>query len=200
MCTARISIASTGGGKQLSVVYKGSAPGSVADDITAMAWLSPERLVYTGSPIYGTPGLFLVECDGAGLRAVPLVAARTRNSAYPNGADFFELKSVNGRRLTYFSTPLAIFPSAFAGMDVVEGPSDRRGARVLAAATRFMLTPAPRRLSTELATCARTRADDVAAPRRLGPPDRGGGPAAEDRDERAYRSDFRAAARIFGRL
>ena len=44
----------------------------------------------------------MVDCDSPTLKPVTLVAAKTFNSAYPKGADFFELKSVTGQRIIYY--------------------------------------------------------------------------------------------------
>lgn len=101
-CTARISVSELGGFRQLFLLRPGSVATHVADDVTGIAWLSGSRLVYTASPVYGSPGLFMVDCAEQYLEPIALVAAKTFNSAYPKGADFFELKAVNGRRIVYY--------------------------------------------------------------------------------------------------
>lgn len=44
----------------------------------------------------------MVDCVSPTLKPVTLVASKTFNPAYPKGADFFELKSVTGQRITYY--------------------------------------------------------------------------------------------------
>ena len=101
-CTARVSIASMGGFRQLFLLRASPAAIHVADDVTGIAWLSGTELVYAVGPVYGSPGVFLVDCVSPTPKPVTLVAAKTFNSAYPKGADFFELKSVAGRRIIYY--------------------------------------------------------------------------------------------------
>lgn len=101
-CTARVSLASMGGFRQLFLLRTSPAAIHIADDVTGIAWLSNTELVYAVSPVYGSPGVFLLDCGNPTTSSVRLVAAVTFNAAYPMGADFFELKSVSGRRVTYY--------------------------------------------------------------------------------------------------
>ncbi len=62
-------------------------------DLQSYAW-SPDGhwLVYAASPVYDAPGVFAVDARrGTTLR---LVAARTRNAAYPQGADWMAICGV----------------------------------------------------------------------------------------------------------
>ena len=101
-CTARVSVSSMGGFRQLFLLRANAVAIHVANDVTGIAWLSSTELVYTVSPVYGAPGVFLVDCVSPVPTPITLVAATTYNPAYPKGADFFELKSVTGRRITYY--------------------------------------------------------------------------------------------------
>lgn len=91
-----------GGFRQLLLERGGVPHVHIADDVTGIAWLSNSVLVYTVSPVYGVPGVYVVDCGGPTAKPVRLVAPMTYNPAYPKGADFFELKSVVGRRITYY--------------------------------------------------------------------------------------------------
>jgi len=71
-------------------------------DITGIAWISPDVLLFTVSPIYGKPGVFLFNCVSKQIRRI--VGPRTTNTGYPSGADFFELQgfSKNNDQEFYF--------------------------------------------------------------------------------------------------
>jgi hypothetical protein len=101
-CTAQISISPTGGFRQLFLERTGVAQVHLADDVTGVAWISNLELVYTVSPVYGVPGVYVVDCDSPKAKPVTLVASMIHNAAYPNGADYFELKSVVGSQITYY--------------------------------------------------------------------------------------------------
>lgn len=102
-CAARITVSPMGEFLQLFLLRASHLSIThIADDVTGISWLSASELVYTAGPVYGLPGLFLVNCVGRQPDPVTLVAAKTYNSAYPKGADFFELKTVVGRRITFY--------------------------------------------------------------------------------------------------
>ena len=62
-------------------------------DLQSYAWSPDGRwLVYAASPIYDTPGVFAVDLRRG--TTVRLVAARTRNAAYPHGADWMAICGV----------------------------------------------------------------------------------------------------------
>ncbi|MBW2058022.1 MAG: hypothetical protein JRJ26_11050 [Deltaproteobacteria bacterium] len=60
-------------------------------DITGIAWISKHYLIYSVSPIYGQPGIFLLDCRS--LETKTIVGPRNISKAYPNGSDYFELQS-----------------------------------------------------------------------------------------------------------
>lgn len=101
-CAVRLAISAQGGFRKLLLMRAASFSVHIADDVTGIAWLSGSELVYSVSPLYGSPGVFLFNCADPTAKPMTLVAARTFNAAYPKGADFFELKSVIGRRIIYY--------------------------------------------------------------------------------------------------
>jgi hypothetical protein len=71
--------------------------GLVLRDVNGWAWVAPDRLVVTVSPIYGVPGVYLYRCGGDSF--VTLVRARHRTATSPDGTDYFEMASVTtGKR------------------------------------------------------------------------------------------------------
>jgi hypothetical protein len=84
----------------LSVGRSGRA-GFRADDVTGMAWVGGHTFVYTTSPIYGVPGVYVCRCGSN--KAKRIVAPRTISKAYPDGEDFFELEGVShGKPVTVY--------------------------------------------------------------------------------------------------
>jgi hypothetical protein len=64
----------------------------LSEDVTGIAWLAPDRLVFASRPVYGTPGLFLYVCGEDSARAI--VGSHRSDQAYPDGCDDFELVRV----------------------------------------------------------------------------------------------------------
>jgi hypothetical protein len=64
--------------------------GMIATDITGIAWINNNSLVFTVSPIYGKPGLFLFDC--AARQKKQILGPKKYDKAYPAGSDYFELK------------------------------------------------------------------------------------------------------------
>lgn len=75
----------------------------VADDVTAIVWISPKLLAYSTSPIYGKPGIFVVACSDSSVSK--LVAPKTIDSSYPDGADYFEIQSADENQIKYYYGP-----------------------------------------------------------------------------------------------
>ena len=90
-CEVRILTSAEGGGRDLSIVRPKSA--LVAQDVTGAIWRDSMTLVYSVSPIYGRPGIFELDCQSGHHRTV--VPPVTKNKGYPDGADYFELVSVD---------------------------------------------------------------------------------------------------------
>jgi len=105
-CEASLTINELGGFLSLTIRRKGDERDScLVDDITGIVWISENELIYTVSPIYGQPGVFLYDCNLFETKRI--VGPRTINTAYPDGADYFELQSFSpdssGRILFYYS-------------------------------------------------------------------------------------------------
>ena len=94
-CRATLKIASMGGFLILTAGQSAKRDLKV-DDVTGMAWVGGHSLVYTTSPIYGVPGVYVYRCDSS--KAKRIVAPRTLTGAYPDGADFFELDRISKRK------------------------------------------------------------------------------------------------------
>lgn len=86
--TFSIGVSSQGGFKTLRL------PEYEVADVTGVAWISSDVVAYSVSPLYGEPGLYLYNYSTK--TRTTLVAATNRNLAYPKGADYFELKSLDG--------------------------------------------------------------------------------------------------------
>jgi hypothetical protein len=102
-CSASINISEMGGFRILSIFSKTDGYQIAIDDITGIAWVNDNNLVYTVSPIYGKPGVFIYDCIRK--KTKQLVNPKTINAAYPNGADYFELQDVNkqGKIFYYYA-------------------------------------------------------------------------------------------------
>lgn len=87
-CSMSLTSSASGGAIELKLGDE-----SVAQDVSGVAWVDGHTLAYTVSPIYGMPGLYVVNCRSREIQT--LVGPRTINSAYPDGADYFELMGVS---------------------------------------------------------------------------------------------------------
>lgn len=90
-CEVKISTSTENGARVLTLVRPKSA--LVTQDLTGAMWRDTNTLVYTVSPIYGRPGLFELDCPSGLSRTV--VSPTVRDKGYPDGADYFELVSVD---------------------------------------------------------------------------------------------------------
>ena len=93
-CEVRISVSAENGAHELFLVRPKSA--LVTEDLSGAMWRDANTLVYSVSPIYGRPGLFALDCRTAHSRTI--VAAVTKDKGYPDGADYFELVSVDQKK------------------------------------------------------------------------------------------------------
>jgi hypothetical protein len=99
-CTAALKTSEKGGFMQLFIGHDGDHLAHVADDVNAVAWASAESLVYSVSPIYGKPGVFVVTCSSTPKVSI-LVAPTHKDRAYPDGSDYFEVQAVRGHEVRY---------------------------------------------------------------------------------------------------
>lgn len=86
---AKITVSSLGGFKVCEIV-EGENQIHRVEDITALIWIGETEILYSVSPIYGKPGIFVFDCKTKLKRVI--VKPKNLISAYPNGADYFELK------------------------------------------------------------------------------------------------------------
>jgi len=98
-CQILLEISEMGGYLKLTV----NPPSlHIFKDITGIAWASDDILLFTVSPIYGEPGVFLFNCVTKQISRI--IAPKTVNKGYPSGADYFELQgfSKNDEQKFYF--------------------------------------------------------------------------------------------------
>jgi len=105
-CQAELVVSEVGGWLGLFVEKSRQAPRqAIARDVTGIAWFSGNLLVYSVGPIYGTPGVFVLNCRSMNTRT--LVAPGNINPAYPHGADYFELQRIfpDKREVVFYYAP-----------------------------------------------------------------------------------------------
>src|SRR5450631_1152105 len=100
-CTASLKTSSQGGVLQLYVGLDQDHLAHVAEDVNGIAWASPTSLVFSVSPVYGSPGIFLVTCSDKP-QVKMLVGPKNIDKAYPQGSDYFELRSITGNQVQYY--------------------------------------------------------------------------------------------------
>lgn len=101
-CPISLTISDKGGFTQLLLQSK-SQDNKVVSDVTGVAYISNERLVYTTSPIYGTPGVFLYDCVSKKIRRI--VGPKKTDKAYPQGSDYFELYGIEKKKIYFYYSP-----------------------------------------------------------------------------------------------
>lgn len=72
-------------------------------DITGLAWLNKDEVLFSTASIYGSPGIYRYKLRAAKEEAV--VPSRTRDAAYPDGKDFFKLISISENEVTFWYCP-----------------------------------------------------------------------------------------------
>lgn len=93
-----LTVASMGGYDVLSF---GEPPRQIQiEDVTAVVWISDDEVALSVSPIYGKPGIYVLDCLHNKVRRI--LAPKTYNSVTPDGADYFELKELIGGHLLRF--------------------------------------------------------------------------------------------------
>ena len=97
-CSATVSVNLMGGQTELKVANH------LVSDVTGALWIPPHDLIYSVSPVYGMPGIYLYSCRSA--KTHVLVAPKHRTKAYPDGTDYFELSGdQQGSKLVYYYVP-----------------------------------------------------------------------------------------------
>src|ERR1700731_3729849 len=97
-CMASLKTSSQGGFLELYIGHDQDHLAHVAEDVTGIAWASPTSLVFSVSPVYGSPGIFLATCSDKP-QVKMLVGPKNIDKAYPQGADYFELRSITGHEV-----------------------------------------------------------------------------------------------------
>ncbi len=92
-----------GGFLTLDIVSKsGGRRSKSIDDVTGIFWISENKLLYTVSPMYGIPGIFVFDCKK--MKTERVLDPKTFRKRRPYGADYFELKEfVEGKIYFYYS-------------------------------------------------------------------------------------------------
>ena len=96
-CPIEITISGMGGFHELHLP---STPARVVDDVTGVLFVVPDHLVYSVSPIYGRPGVFVFNCRTGRVRR--LVRPRRVERSYPDGTDYFELAWLKDNRIYFY--------------------------------------------------------------------------------------------------
>lgn len=101
-CQFELSVSGMGGFLVLSAGPVNQEPKIKIDDVSGVVWLSENEIIYSVSPIYGRPGIYLLDCRTGTIKV--LVKPVTFNKFSPDGADYFELKGLSegGREILYF--------------------------------------------------------------------------------------------------
>ena len=101
-CIAVLKVSPQDGFLKLYVQLSTGKLVHMADDVTGFLWANEKSLVFSSSPIYGKPGVFKVTCDRERPTLEMFVGPKNINSAYPDGADYFELQEIKGHNLQFF--------------------------------------------------------------------------------------------------
>lgn len=100
----QVTVNSMGGFRDL-VVYKDDSKVSEFRDVNAFIWIENHKILYSVSPVYGKPGIYLFDCKTK--KNDIITKPSVLNSAYQNGADYFELNDYtnSSKEFTYFYAP-----------------------------------------------------------------------------------------------
>ncbi len=85
-----LRIGEMGGGTELWVPGIDTA---LSTDITSIGVINPHLITYCGSPVYGTPGVFLYDFENKTAKC--FVPAENLNESYPDGTDYFEIDYID---------------------------------------------------------------------------------------------------------
>jgi len=96
-----VSLRVSGMGGHTVLLLPSSAPQKqVIEDVSGVVYRSNDSLVFTVSPVYGKPGIFLYDCMSK--RKKQIVKPQTINEAYPDGADYFELQDIRENKIYFY--------------------------------------------------------------------------------------------------
>ena len=100
-CTAELKIVQLGGFLQLNLRDEFKRFNHIANDITGLAWITRDSLIFSTSPVYGKPGVFIVTCQHPP-KIATIVKPTNIDDSYPDGADYFELRSITDSHIRYY--------------------------------------------------------------------------------------------------
>jgi len=96
--------AMAGGGISLTIVSKSDDRRSdPIDAVTGIAWISENKLLYSVSPIYGIPGIFVFDCRK--MKAKRILGPKTCRKGWSDGDDNFELKKFSEGMIYFYYAP-----------------------------------------------------------------------------------------------
>lgn len=101
-CRISLEMSDMGGFQILNLPSKAKRKIKV-DDVTGIAYRTNDSLVFTVSPIYGSPGVYIYDCVLNQKRRI--VNPRTIDKAYPDGADYFELQDLRENKIYFYYAP-----------------------------------------------------------------------------------------------
>ena len=101
-CIASVTVSPMGGFLQLAISSELNAEHQVADDITSFAWIDEHSFIFSTGPIYGTPGIFVGDCNHPSEAPETLVNAANKTTTYPDGADYFQLHEIVDHMVRYY--------------------------------------------------------------------------------------------------
>jgi len=99
---AELEVSSLGGFIVLSVMQKGAICLEEIKDVTGISWVTESLLIYSVSPIYGNPGVYIFNCITKETKRI--VATKNINATYPKGADYFELYRLDRDKIYFYYT------------------------------------------------------------------------------------------------
>lgn len=97
---AELAVNDLGGFFVLSVTQMGTPIVEEIKDVTGISWITESFLIYSVSPIYGNPGIYILNCLTREIKRI--IAPKNINAAYPNGADYFELLRLSTDKMFFF--------------------------------------------------------------------------------------------------
>jgi len=101
-CMISLELSDKGGHAGLMLPSKAHQE-QIINDVTAVAYLTNDSLVFTVSPIYGNPGVYIYDCVSKQMKRI--VNPRTIDKTYPDGADYFELQELRGNKIYFYYAP-----------------------------------------------------------------------------------------------
>jgi hypothetical protein len=88
----------------LTIVSKSDGRRSKSiDAVTGIVWISESKLLYSVSPIYGIPGIFVFDCRKMKMKRI--LGPKTFRKGWPDGVDDFQLKEFSEGKIYFYYAP-----------------------------------------------------------------------------------------------